>query len=252
MYFDSHAHYDDEQFDTDRDELLFSMRENNVGYIVNAAQDLRTAYISKELAEKYDFIWFAAGFHPHEAKYATDDALSEIKALLSHPRNVAVGEIGLDYHYDYSPRDVQKDVFAKHLAIAEEVKLPAVVHDREATGDCMDIIRGFPDVHGVVHCFSGSWETAKELLDRGWYLSFTGAVTFKNARKAVEVVSKMPLDRLMIETDSPYMTPEPKRGSRNSSLNLPFIAKRIAEIRSLSVEEIEALTTENARRFFSL
>jgi TatD DNase family protein len=253
MYFDTHAHYDDEQFDGDRDELLASMPANGVTLIVNAASDVQTARTGRSLAEKFPFVYFAAGVHPHEASGMEDGTADELRELLAHPKAVAVGEIGLDYHYDLSPRDVQKARFREQMELAREVGKPVIIHEREACADTLEILRDYwRDVPGVFHCYSGSWETAKEILDSGWYLSFTGVVTFKNARRALEVVRNMPLDRLMIETDSPYMTPEPKRGSRNSSLNLPFIAKRIAEIRSLSVEEIEALTTENARRFFSL
>lgn len=252
MYFDSHAHYDDEKFDSDRHDLLPYLHENGVGYIVNPGQDVVTSEKARQMAEQYPFMYFAAGYHPHEAENMDESDLKKISDLLSHPKCVAVGEIGLDYFYDFSPRDVQKSVFTQHLELARSTGKPAIIHNRESTEDCMNILRAFPDVHGVVHCFSGSWETAKELLDMGWYISFTGAVTFKNARRAVEVAEKMPLERLMIETDSPYMAPEPFRGKRCDSSLLAYTARRIAELRGISEDEIISVTTENARKFFGV
>ena len=172
--------------------------------------------------------------------------------MLRHPKAVAVGEIGLDYHYDFSPREVQKQRFYDQMALARQLKKPVVIHSREATADTLDIVRAFPDVTGVFHCYSGSWETAREILDRGWYLSFGGAITFKNARRACKVVQKMPLERLLLETDCPYMAPEPHRGRRNSSLYLPLIAKKAAELKGLSIEEIAEKTTENGQRLFGI
>lgn len=252
MYFDTHAHYDDERFGADRDELLSSLPENGVTSVVNPGSDLASSLAARELSEKYDFIYFAAGVHPHEADGADETVLTDIRALLAHPKCVALGEVGLDYHYDFSPRDVQKKILRAQLDMARETGKKVIIHEREACGDCMDIIKAYPDVTGVFHCFSGSRETARELLDMGWYLSFGGAVTFKNARKAIEVVESIPLDRLMLETDCPYMTPVPHRGERNSSLYLPFVAEKIAEIRSLTAEEIAAITYENAVRFFGI
>lgn len=182
----------------------------------------------------------------------TDGGLSEIQALTRHPKAVAVGEIGLDYHYDFSPREIQRRCFCRQMALAREAGLPVVVHEREACEDCLRIVRDFPDVLGVYHCYSGSWETAKAILAMGWYLSFTGTVTFKNARKALEVVANMPLERLMIETDAPYLAPVPVRGRRNDSRNLSYIAEAIGKLRGMTAEEVGILTMENGKRFFGI
>ncbi|SHH77108.1 TatD DNase family protein [Sporobacter termitidis DSM 10068] len=252
MLFDTHAHYDDEQFDGDRDALLSSMNENGVALIMNAASSLASSRAALALADKYPFIYAAVGVHPHDAKDMDGDTLPALEALLRHPKAVAVGEIGLDYHYDLSPRDVQQRRFQEQLALAESVGLPVVIHEREAARDVLDILGRFPRVTGVFHCFSGSWETAKLLLDKGWYLSFTGVITFKNARKSHEVIVNMPRDRLMIETDCPYLAPEPVRGRRNSSLNLKYTAAKAAELLGISAEETAALTTANGKRFFGI
>ena len=253
MYFDTHAHYDDEQFDEDRDELLAAMPENGVGLIVNAASDVRTARIGRGLAERYPFVYFAAGVHPHEASGMDGGTADELKELLAHPKAVAVGEIGLDYHYDLSPRDVQRERFREQMELARETGKPVIIHEREACADTLEILRDYWDeVPGVFHCYSGSWETAKEILAAGWYLSFTGVVTFKNARRALEVVRNMPLDRLMIETDSPYLAPEPRRGRRNDSRNLVYIAERIAREREIAPEELAQAAFENGKRFFRI
>ena len=253
MYFDTHAHYDDEQFDLDRDELLASMPENGVTLIVNAASDVRTARIGRALAEKYPFVYFAAGVHPHEASGMDGGTCGQLRELLAHPKAVAVGEIGLDYHYDLSPRDVQRERFAEQMELAREVGMPVIIHEREACADTLDVLRAFwGDVRGVFHCYSGSWETAKEILDHGWYLSFTGVVTFKNARRALEVVRNMPLERLMIETDSPYLAPEPRRGRRNDSRNLVYTAARIAQERGMEAEELARAAYTNGLRFFGI
>ena len=252
MYFDTHAHYDDDRFDDDRDELLGSMPGAGVELIMNCACSLGTSKFGLGLAEKYPFVYFSVGVHPHDSKEMDDDTAYELEKLLSHPKAVAVGEIGLDYHYDFSPRDVQKKRFREQLALALRVKKPVIIHMREATRDTLDIIGEFSGLTGVFHCFPGSWETAKALLDMGWYLSFTGVITFKNARKSLEVIEKMPADRLMLETDCPYMAPEPVRGRRNSSLFLPYIAEKVAQIRGITKEEAAALTTENGRRFFGI
>ena len=253
MYFDTHAHYDDAQFDSDRTALLASMPENGVSLVLNPGCDTASSETAVSLSRQFDFVYTAVGFHPHEAKGMDDTAFDRIKELASELKVKAIGEIGLDYHYDLSPRDVQKDVFARQLELARELKLPVIIHEREACADCLDIIRGFSgDVRGVFHCYSGSWETAKTILSWGWYLSFTGVVTFKNARKSHEVIKNMPRDMLMIETDSPYLAPVPNRGKRNSSLNLPYIAETIGGLIGISKDEVAELTLENGRRFFSI
>lgn len=252
MLFDTHAHYDDSQFDGDRDALLASMPEHGISLIINAGSTLASSETGLLLAEKYPFVYAAAGVHPHDAKTMDGGTVAALEQLLRHPKAVAVGEIGLDYHYDHSPRDVQRQRFAEQLALAGRIRLPVIIHEREATQDVLDILCQFPDVTGVFHCFSGSWETAKHLLDRGWYLSFTGVVTYKNARKSHEVIRNMPRDRLMIETDCPYLAPEPMRGRRNSSLNLRFTAEKVGELLGLSLKETAALTMENGKRFFGI
>ena len=252
MFFDTHAHYDDEKFDGDRDELLSSMLENGVELIVDPASDIASGQKAMGIAERFSFVYFAAGVHPHEAQEAPEDYLEQIRRQAAHEKCVAIGEIGLDYHYDFSPRDVQRRGLDEQLSLAEELNKPVIIHEREAVADCLDILRAHRGLPGVVHCFSGSWETAKELLDMGYYISFTGVITFKNARRPVEVAEKMPLERMMIETDSPYMAPEPCRGSRNSSLYLKYIAQRLADIRGLDMETVARRTLENGRRFFSI
>ena len=252
MYFDTHAHYDNGRFDEDRDELLGSMPGAGISLILNVAYNMESTESSLELAEKYPFIYSSVGFHPHDAKDMTDETVPVFEKLLSHPKAVAVGEIGLDYHYDLSPREVQKARFREQMELARRVKKPVVVHMRDATQDTLDIVRDFPDLTGVFHCFPGSWETAEILLDMGWHLSFTGVITFNNARKALEVIEKIPKDRLMLETDCPYMAPEPMRGRRNSSLFLPYVAEKVAEIWGVTKEEAAAVTAENGRRLFEI
>ena len=252
MYFDTHAHYDDKRFNDDRDDLLQSMKDVDITLILNAASSLRSAKFSLKLADRYSFVYASVGVHPHDSKSMTDETVEELEKLLQHPKAMAVGEIGLDYHYDFSPRDVQRKRFREQLELARRVKKPVIIHERESLTDTLEIIREFRDLTGVFHCFSGSLETAKTILDMGWYLSFTGVVTYKNARKALEVLEKMPADRVMLETDCPYLSPEPMRGKRNSSLYLPYIASTIAEVRSVTTEEIAALTMENGKRFFRI
>ncbi|MCF0120709.1 MAG: TatD family hydrolase [Oscillospiraceae bacterium] len=252
MYFDTHAHYDDERFDSDREEVLTALHENGVELIMNAACSLETTVKSIGLAEKFPFVYASVGVHPHDAKEMDGDSCTWLLEKSRHPKVRAIGEIGLDYHYDLSPRDVQKARFRDQLELAREAKKPVIIHEREACQDVLDIIRDYKDLLGVYHCYSGSWETAKTILDMGWYLSFTGVVTFKNARKSIEVVKNMPADRLMIETDSPYLAPEPVRGRRNSSANLVYIAGKIAEARGIERDELAALAMENGKRFFSI
>ena len=252
MIFDSHAHYDDSAFDEDRDALLRSFPARGVEGVINCAVNAASARQSMQLAETYPHVWCAVGIHPEEAASATPEELEACLALAAHPKAVAIGEIGLDYHYEDPPRDVQQRAFRMQMELAQKLSLPVVIHEREAHEDGLRIISDFPDVTGVFHCFSGSYEMAKELIRRGWYIGFTGVVTFKNARKAVEVAEKIPLDRILIETDCPYMAPEPFRGRRNDPSLVPFVAKKIAEIRGISAEEAAAATEENAKRLFRL
>lgn len=252
MLFDTHAHYDDEQFNDDRDALLAAMPENGVSLIVNAGSSLASSIQGLALADAYPFVYAAVGVHPHDAQDMDDGTVLELEKLLQHPKAVAVGEIGLDYHYDFSPRDIQKKRFREQLALAKQVKKPVIIHEREATADTLEILREHPEVRGVFHCYSGSWETAKILLDKGWYLSFTGVITYKNARKTHEVLTQMPRDRIMIETDCPYLAPVPMRGRRNSSLYLRHTAEKLAELLGISFGDAAALTMENGKRFFGV
>ena len=242
MLFDTHAHYDDERFDEDRDALLASMPENNVGLILNPGCDVETSRKAVSYANRYPFVYAAVGLHPENIEAGWTDALAEIRRLAkSEPRVRAIGEIGLDYYWekDERARARQQVVFARQMELARELKMPVIVHDRDAHADCLEITRRYPDVTGVYHCYAGHVEMARELLERGYYLSFTGVITFKNAKKAVEVIREVPIERLMIETDSPYMAPEPHRGTRNDSSNLSYVAARIAEIKGVSVQEVE-------------
>ncbi len=250
MYFDTHAHYDGEAFDGDRDAVLKGLPAAGIGLVLNPGCDMASTRKAIEMAEAHAHVFAAAGIHPHEASSLGAGDLDELGRC--HPKVMAIGEIGLDYHYDYSPRDTQRDVFRAQMELARALALPVIVHDREAHEDCLAIVREFPAVRGVYHSYSGSLEQAKILVGLGWSLSFTGAVTFKNARRACEVAAWLPGDRIMLETDSPYMTPVPFRGRRNDSTTLPLIAARLAELRGVTTEEIERLTFENGVRFFGI
>jgi len=254
MIIDSHAHYDDEQYDTDRKEVLKKVREKGVVRIVNPSSNIASAEKCLKLADEYGFLYTAVGIHPHDATEFSEDALKKLRVMSCHKKVVAVGEIGLDYHYDFSPREIQRSCFASQIRLAVELNLPIIVHDREAHNDIMDIIKAEKanTVGGVFHCFTGSVEMAREVLDLGFYIALGGAVTFKNAKKPVEVARYVPSDRLLIETDSPYMAPVPFRGTRNDSGNLTEIIKRLAEIRNTTPEQIAEATSINADRLFGL
>ncbi len=251
--FDTHAHYDDKRFDEDREELLKELFDSGTVYgILNCGCSVASSIASIRLARRYKRMYAAVGIHPHNAAKTSEEDLKKIEELLSEPEVCALGEIGLDYHYDFSPRDVQKEVFYKQLKIAEKTGVPVIIHDREAHADCVEAVLAFPKVRGVFHSFSGSAETARILQRAGWYLSFSGPVTFKDARKTVEAVAATANDRLLVETDSPYLTPVPHRGKRNNSSYVKHIIEKIAEIRGESYEFIETLTRENAKRFFGI
>lgn len=248
--FDAHAHYDDKWFDEDREELLRSLPEHGVSGVVCNAVDLNSAETIRGYSEKYPYIWFTAGFHPENLEDMPENYLTKITELLKHPKCVAIGEIGLDYHWDI-PRDLQNRVFEEQLALSKELDYPVVVHDREAHGDTMELLRRYrPD--GLMHCFSGSVELMREVLRLGMYLSFGGVVTFKNARHSVDCVREIPLDRLLLETDAPYMAPVPLRGKRNDSRNIIYTATKIAELRGMTTDEILAVTEDNAKRFYGI
>ena len=253
MLFDTHAHYDDEAFDPDRELLLESLPQRGVALVVNPGCDLESSRKAVAYAAEYPHVYAAVGIHPENCGGFTPADMDALRQLAQQPKVVAIGEIGLDYYWaENPPRELQQQVLRSQLALARELRLPVIFHDRDAHGDSLAIVKEFPDVTGVFHCFSGSYEMAKELIRRGWYIGFTGVVTFKNARKAVEVAEKIPLDRILIETDCPYMAPEPFRGRRNDPSLVPFVAKKIAEIRGISAEEAAAATEENAKRLFQL
>ena len=253
MFFDTHSHYDDESFDADRDEILSIMPQSGVELIVDPGCNEQSSEKAIELAGRYDFVYAAVGWHPENAEEFDDASPDKLRAWAKNPKVRAIGEIGLDYCYDDgAPRDVQRAVFIRQMELAEELELPVIVHDREAHADSLEIVRRFPKVRGVFHCYSGSPETARELISLGWYISFTGAITFKNARRAPESIAVCPMDRIMIETDSPYLAPVPNRGKRNDSRNLVYVARRIAEIKGINEEEAARISLENGRRFFGI
>ena len=253
MFFDTHAHYDDERFDPDREGLLASLPEKRVGCLVNCGSDAASSRRSLELAERYPHVYAAAGIHPESAgEYGPED-LAAVERMLGEEKVVAVGEIGLDYYYeDAAPRETQLELLRIQLRLALEKDLPAVIHDREAHADSLMAVKELPGLRGVFHCYSGSVEMALELAKLGWYFSFGGAVTFKNARKAPEVIAALPPERILLETDCPYLAPVPFRGKRCDSSLLPYTASAIASFRGASPEEIEELTWRNACRFFGV
>ena len=253
MLFDTHAHYDDERFDEDREALLNAMPEKGVGLIVNPGCDLASSRTAVDMAQKYDFLYAAVGIHPENCGDFAPAMMDGLRALIKAPKVVAIGEIGLDYYWaENPPRELQQQVLRSQLALARELRLPVIFHDRDAHGDSLAIVKEFPDVTGVFHCFSGSPEMAQELLGMGWYLGFDGPVTYKNARRAPEVAAVTPLDRMLIETDSPYMTPVPYRGQRNDSSYVRLVAEKLAEWKGIAPEELEHATLENGKRLFRI
>ena len=253
MLFDTHAHMDDRAFDTDRDELLAALPGQGLALVMNPGCSLASSRNAVKLANTYDYIYAAVGSHPDVADEVNEAVLEEYRRLVrENPKVKAIGEIGLDYHYEDIPRDIQLKAFRMQMELARELKLPAIVHEREAHDDGMKVVHEFPEVTGVFHCYSGSAEMARQLVDRGWYIGFTGVLTFKNARKAIEVASSIPLDRIVLETDCPYMSPEPFRGRRNDPGKLYRMAEKLAEIRGMSVEEIHTITTENGKRLYRM
>ena len=253
MLFDTHAHMDDRAFDTDREELLNSFPNQGIALLMNPGCSLESSRNAVKLANRYDYVYAAVGSHPDAADEVNEVVLEEYRELCKlNPKVKAIGEIGLDYHYEDIPREIQLKAFRAQMELARELNLPAIVHEREAHEDGMAVVREFSDVTGVFHCYSGSAEMARQLVDLGWYIGFTGVLTFKNARKAVEVAASIPLDRIVIETDCPYMAPEPFRGKRNDPGKIYRMAEKLAQIRELSVEEIQAITLENGKKLYGI
>ena len=253
MLFDTHAHMDDRAFDGDRALLLDALPGQGIGLLMNPGCSLASSRAACALSREYDYIYAAVGSHPDAADEVDDSVLEEYLLLCrGNPKIRAIGEIGLDYHYEDIPRDIQQRAFRLQMGLARELGLPVIVHEREAHEDGLRIVEEFPEVTGVFHCYSGSLEMAKWLVNRGWYIGFTGVLTFKNARKAVEVASGIPLDRIVLETDCPYMAPEPFRGKRNDPGKLYRMAERLAELRGLPVEQVHSLTMENGKRLYRI
>lgn len=253
MLFDTHAHYDAVEFDQDRDEILASLPSQSVSLVVNPGCDLDSSQKALELASQWPFLYAAVGFHPENCAPYTAGNLDALRRLARQPKVVAVGEIGLDYYWEENPpRAFQQQVFREQMALARELDLPVIVHDRDAHADSFAVVKDFPEVRGVFHCYSGSAEMAKELVKLGWMISFTGVLTYKNARKAVETAQAIPLDRLMIETDSPYMAPVPHRGKRNNSGYVCHVCEKLAELKGISYEECARVTLENGKKFFRI
>jgi TatD DNase family protein len=253
MLFDTHAHLDDRAFNEDRETLLQELPQQGLSLVMNPGCSLRSSYNADALSKQYDYIYAAVGSHPDAADEVNEAVLEQYRQLVrENPKIKAIGEIGLDYHYEDIPRELQKAAFRAQMKLAEELQLPVIVHEREAHADAMEILDEFPTVTGVFHCYSGSAEMAKELVRRGWYIGFTGVLTFKNAKKAVEVAKSLPHDRLVLETDCPYMAPEPFRGKRNHPGYLYRMAEKLAELWELPVEEVQTITLENGKRLYRI
>lgn len=249
--FDTHSHYDDEKFNPDREMLLSNLQSQGVSNVVSCGCDIETTQFNFDLAQKYDFMYFAAGFHPECLEGASLEDLEIIKKFAQNKKCVAIGEIGLDYHWMSSTKKVQKEFFTAQIELAADLDLPVIVHDREAHGDTLDILKATKP-KGVVHCFSGSKEMAREIIKLGMYIGLNGVVTFNNARKSLEVVRDIPLDRLVLETDCPYLAPVPHRGKRNDSSLIPFIAEKIATLLDMDAQELLNITNENAKKLYNL
>lgn len=249
--FDTHSHYDDEKFNPDRETLIGGLQSQGVSNVVSCGCDIETTQFNFDMAQKYDFMYFAAGFHPECLEGASLSDLDIIKKFAENKKCVAIGEIGLDYHWMSSTKEIQKDFFKAQIELADELDLPVIVHDREAHGDTLEILKATKP-KGVVHCFSGSKEMAREIIKIGMYIGLNGVITFNNARKSLEVVKDIPLDRLVLETDCPYLAPVPHRGKRNDSSLIPFVAERIAGLLEMDTQELLNITNENAKKLYNL
>ena len=254
MIFDTHAHYDDERFDEDRDALLRSMKDAGIGNIVNIGANMASSQRSLDLAAEYDFMYAAVGVHPSDCAELDDEKIEKLNEMSSFPKCVAIGEIGLDYYWPEPEHDLQKKWFKRQIALAREVELPIIVHSRDAAADTVDILKSenAGELGGVVHCFSYSKEVAQECVKMGFYIGIGGVLTFKNGRKMKEVAEAIPMERIILETDCPYLAPEPFRGKRNSSLYLPYVVSAMAQIKGISEEEVISITEANAREMYRL
>ncbi|MBQ4528167.1 MAG: TatD family hydrolase [Clostridia bacterium] len=252
MLFDTHAHLNDERFDNLRDELITSLAENGVGAYCEIGYDIESSKKAIELSEKYDLIYAAAGVHPHDTDPLTEKDMETLKSLCSHKNVVALGEIGLDYYYDNSKRENQRKWFDRQLSLAEEIDIPVTIHTRDAMADTIDILKAHKEAKGIIHCYSGSVESAKILLGLGYYISFAGPLTFKNASTALEVAKYVPKDRMLIETDSPYLAPVPYRGKTNTPIYVAEVAKRLAEIKEMTFDDVCRITFENAKKVYRI
>ncbi len=252
MLFDTHAHLNDSAFDVDREELMAGLADKGIGLVMNAGCSLESSRDIIKLAECYPWLYASVGSHPDSADEVNEGVIEEYRKLCLHEKVKAIGEIGLDYHYEDIPREIQKNAFRMQMQLAKELDMPVIIHEREAHDDGMRIVREFPGVTGVFHCYSGSAEMARQLVNLGWYIGFTGVLTFKNAHKAVETAASIPLDRIVIETDCPFMAPVPYRGKRNDPGYLSLMAEKLAEIRGITPEEAAKITTENAKRLYRI
>ena len=250
MYFESHAHYDDRQFNKDRQALLECLPQYGIDVVINSGSDLKSSYMGKKLSEQYDYIYFAAGVHPNELYDISEKTIQEIRQLAGHKKCVAIGEIGLDYHYDTFDKEVQKYWFEKQLSLSKLLHIPVIIHSREASQDCFDIIKKSGVEKGVIHCYSGSVEMAEEYVKMGFMIGIGGVLTYSNAKKLTEVAKKISLEHILIETDCPYLSPVPHRGKRNDSRNLEFVVKKLSEIKGLSPTEIANATLKNGKDLF--
>lgn len=256
MIFETHAHYDDESFDEDREQLLCSLPEQRIGRVINVGASIETTKTTLALAAKYDFIYAAVGVHPSDIDGLNEETYAWLKQQATLPKTVAIGEIGLDYYWDKEPevQKAQRYWFKRQLELARETKLPVIIHSRDAAADTMEVMRDAhaEEIPGVIHCYSYSKEMAQEFIRMGYYIGVGGVVTFKNAKKLKETVESIPLERILLETDCPYMAPEPYRGTRNDSSNIPYVIAKIAELKGITAEEVEHVTEQNARKLFSL
>ena len=252
MLFDTHAHLNDPAFDADREELLSGLTAKGIGLVMNAGCSLESSRDIIRMAEQYPWLYASVGSHPDSADEVNEDVIEAYRQLCRHEKVKAIGEIGLDYYYEDIPREIQKKAFRMQMELARELNMPVIIHERDAHDDGMAIVKEFPSVKGVFHCYSGSAEMARQLVNMGWYIGFTGVLTFKNARKAVETAASIPLDRIVLETDCPFMAPEPYRGKRNDPGYLPRMAEKLAEIRGISVDEVCRITYENGKRLYRI